>query len=86
MFRGLVAALLLSVTLSLAVQAPVFAADPTPAATPAESPMLIDPLDPRAGEGASQVGAPFLAFVVVVGLGVVAASATAVFVAVSRRR
>ena len=59
-----------------------------PAATgpsPVASPVLIDPLDPRAGEGPNRVGAPLLALLVVVGLGVAAAAATVVFVRLTRR-
>lgn len=61
-----------------------WAADPSPSAAPP----FIDPLDPRAGEGASQVGAPFLAAVVVIVIGVLAALATAAFVRLTdgRRR
>jgi hypothetical protein len=45
------------------------------------SPLLIDPLDPRAeGEGAGLVGDPLLALVVVVTLGLLAAAAAALYV------
>lgn len=60
---------------------PALAADPT--ATP---PILIDPLDPRAGEGASLVGAPLLALLVVVGLGLLAAATTLAYVRLVYRR
>ena len=58
------------------------AADPSPAPTG----VLIDPLDPRAGAGANRIGAPLLALLVVVGLGVAAAALTAVYVRVVRTR
>jgi len=48
--------------------------------------MLIDPLDPRAGEGASLVGAPLLALLVVVGVGILAAAATVTYVRLASRR
>ena len=85
MFRGLALAVLMALALTLGALAPVYAADPSPAATPGASPVLVDPLDPRAGEGASKVGAPFLAIVVVVGIGSLAAAATFAFVKVTRR-
>ena len=85
MFRGLSLALLLALSLTLSACAPVLAADPSPAATPAASPVLIDPLDPRAGEGASRIGAPLLAIVFVVGVGTVTVLATLVFTRVTRR-
>lgn len=50
------------------------------------SPVLIDPLDPRAeGEGPGLVGDPLLAAVVVLALGLLAAVATAVYVRLVRR-
>ena len=85
MFRGLFFALLLAIVISVPASAPVFAADPSPAASPVASPVLVDPLDPRAGEGASRVGAPFLALVVVVAIGALTIGATVLFVRVSRR-
>ena len=57
------------------------AADPTPG----PSGLLIDPLDPRAGAGANRVGAPLLALIAVIGIGAVAAAATALYVRVARR-
>jgi hypothetical protein len=84
-FRGLLTALLLALAMSLPASAPAIAADPTPAATPVASPVLVDPLDPRAGEGASRVGAPFLALVVVIGIGALTIGATFAFVRVTRR-
>jgi hypothetical protein len=50
------------------------------------TPILIDPLDPRAGEGASMVGAPLLAALVVVGLGIAAAAGTAAYLRLTRGR
>jgi len=84
-FRGLVLAVFVAIALSLCGVAPVLGADPSPVATPGASPVLIDPLDPRAGEGASRVGAPLLAVVFVVGVGTIAAVATYAFVKVTRR-
>jgi hypothetical protein len=84
-FRGLLAAALLTIALTLFSLVPAYAADPTPAATAGASPVLIDPLDPRAGAGASTVGAPFVAMVVVVGAGLAAAAVTFVYVRISRR-
>ena len=71
-----------------------FAGDPppTPAATggavpsPTSAPIFVDPLDPRAGEGASAVGAPLLALLGVLALGFGAAALTYVFVRVTARR
>jgi hypothetical protein len=84
-FRGLLFAVLLALALSAAVVAPALAADPTPAPTPGASPLLIDPLDPRAGAGASEVGAPFLAIFIVLGAGVVTVAATLAYVRMTRR-
>ncbi len=59
--------------------APVFGAEP--------SPVLIDPLDPRAeGEGPGVVGQPLLAALVVLALGLLAAAATVLFVRMAHRR
>lgn len=55
---------------------PVRAASPTPTAPP----VLIDPLDPRAGEDAGAVGAPLVAALVVIGIGAAAAGATLAYV------
>lgn len=85
MFRGLLTATLLALVLTLTVHAPAFAADPSPTLVPVSSPVLVDPLDPRAGEGASKVGAPFLALVFVIGLGATVAAGTFIFVRVARR-
>ena len=85
MFRGLVLAAFLALALTLGALAPVYAANPSPAATPGASPVLVDPLDPRAGEGASRVGAPFLAMITVIGIGAFAAVVTVAFVKVTRR-
>jgi hypothetical protein len=76
--RGLAA-----LTLALAVipwlAVAVLAAEP--------SPLLVDPLDPRAeGEGPGIVGAPLAAAVAVIALGLLAAALTLVYVRFSRRR
>ena len=84
MFRGLVLAVLLALTLSFCAIAPVHGADPSPIASPGASPVLIDPLDPRAGEGASRVGAPLLAVLIVLGVGALTALSTYTSVKVSR--
>lgn len=55
----------------------VLAADP--------SPMLIDPLDPRAGDGANGFGSPLIAAIAVVGLGALAALGTALYVRFARK-
>ena len=78
-------AVLLALALSAVVVAPGLAADPTPGPTPGASPLLIDPLDPRAGAGASEVGAPFLAVLIVLGAGVVTVAGTLVYVRMTRR-
>jgi hypothetical protein len=71
------------VTLLMATSAIIaIAADPTPGT----SGLLIDPLDPRAGAGANRVGAPLLALVAVLGIGSIAAIATAVYVRVTRTK
>ena len=62
------------------------AADPSPGTSPAPSGLLIDPLDPRAGAGANRVGAPLLALVAVLVIGIAAAAATALYVRVVRTR
>jgi hypothetical protein len=51
------------------------------------SPLLIDPLDPRAeGEGAGLVGDPLLALVVVVALGLLAVAVAALYVRLTAGR
>ena len=65
---------------------PVVSPEPSPPSSPAPSPVLVDPLDPRAGAGASQVGAPFLALIVVVGAGLATAAITIGYVRLSGRR
>jgi hypothetical protein len=79
--RALFVALAVAV-LCLAVSGLTVAADPTPI----PSGLLIDPLDPRAGAGANRVGAPLVALVVVIGIGVVAAVATTLYVRATRTR
>jgi hypothetical protein len=72
----------IALTLALLV-----AAQLVPTAAGAEaSPILIDPLDPRAGEGPGLVGAPLLAALAVIALGVAAALATALYVRLTQRR
>jgi hypothetical protein len=65
---------------------PVFGASPTPLPWPAPTPVIIDPLDPRAGAGAPLVGAPLLALVAVLGVGICAAFVTLVYVRLTARR
>ena len=84
--RGIVQALLLALALTLAIDAPILGADPTSSPGAGASPVLIDPLDPRAGEGASSVGAPLLALLVVVGAGIAAAGLTYVYARAMRQR
>ena len=86
MLRGFVNTVLLALTLSLFVAPLALAQDASPPSPPATSPVFIDPLDPRAGEGASQVGAPLLALVAVVALGCAAAALTFLYVRVVRSR
>lgn len=85
MFRGLVIAVFLALTLSFSAVAPVLGADPSPAVTPGASDVIIDPLDPRAGEGANRIGAPLLAIVFVLGVGTLTILATYAYIRASRR-
>ncbi len=73
--------------IALLTLAIVFAGLLVPTALGADpSPMLIDPLDPRAeGEGPGVVGAPLLAALAVLALGALAALATAVYVRLTHR-
>jgi hypothetical protein len=65
---------------------PAFGASPSPLLpSPAPTPVIIDPLDPRAGAGAPLVGAPLLALVAVVGIGIAAAFATLIYVRLTDR-
>jgi len=80
--RVVTVALVLAIVLVALVTVTAFAADPTPEA----SGLLIDPLDPRAGAGANRVGAPFLALVAVVAIGLISALATAIYIRFSRAR
>jgi hypothetical protein len=67
------------------VLAAVLLAAPALGAEP--SPVLIDPLDPRAeGEGPGIVGQPLLAALVVLALGFLAAAGTVLFVRLAGRR
>ena len=74
-------------SIALLTLAIVFAGLLVPTALGADpSPMLIDPLDPRAeGEGPGVVGAPLLAALAVLALGALAALATAVYVRLTHR-
>ena len=66
---------------------PVLAASPSPLGpSPAPTSVIIDPLDPRAGAGAPLVGAPLLALLVVLAIGVAAALATLAYVRLTARR
>ena len=85
MFRGLLIAIFLSLSLSASIVAPVLAADPTAGPTPGASPVLIDPLDPRAGAGTNELGSPFLAIVVVLAAGVLTVGGTLAYVRMTRR-
>ena len=80
--RAVTIALALAIVLVALVTVTAFAADPTPEA----SGLLIDPLDPRAGAGANRVGAPLIAIVAVVGIGLISALATALYVRFTRAR
>jgi len=80
--RAIFVALVLALLCLALTTVTALAADPTPA----PSGLLIDPLDPRAGAGANRVGAPLVALVVVIGIGLVASVATAIYVRVSRQR
>ena len=85
--RGLVQASLLALALALLGAAPALASDHTLSTPgPAPSAVLIDPLDPRAGGGASRIGAPLLALLVVIGAGVAAAGLTYVYARATRQR
>jgi hypothetical protein len=58
-----------------------------PSSTPPPSPVLIDPLDPRAGdESVNLVGAPVLAVVVVLASGALAAVGTIAYVKLTGSR
>lgn len=72
----IVAAVLLAAALLQAFAVPAFGASPFPSASPAPTPVLVDPLDPRAGSSASLFGAPLLAALAVITLGVLVAVAT----------
>ncbi len=79
--RLLAASVLATLWLSFAV--PTFAQSPTPGT----SPVLIDPLDPRAGdESVNTVGAPLLAVIVVVASGALVAAGTFAYIKLTARR
>ena len=82
-------AIALGVLIVSLTAAPALGAEPSPSADPSPAPsppVLIDPLDPRAGAGANRVGAPLLALVVVLAAGAIAAAGTVAYVRVTRRR
>lgn len=83
--RAVFLAMLFVLALMAATHAPVLGADPSPAATPGASPVLVDPLDPRGGQVANRIGSPLVAATVVILIGVGAASATFAYVRVVRR-
>lgn len=77
----------LAIFAATALAGPVLAASPSPlAASPAPSPVIGLPVDPRAGAGAPLVGAPLLALLFVLVVGVAAALATIVYVRVASKR
>ncbi len=80
--RRLALAAVLAAICFAALAAPVWAVDPSLVPTP----VLIDPLDPRAGAGASLVGSPLLAALIAIGLGVLAAGAAFTYVRLTSRR
>lgn len=70
-----------------ALAAPVLAASPSPLSpSPAPSPVIGLPVDPRAGAGAPLVGAPLLALLFVLAVGVSAALATVAYLRVTAKR
>jgi hypothetical protein len=83
--RAIFLAMLFVFALIAAANAPVLGADPSPAATPGASPVLVDPLDPRGGAAAGRMGSPLLAAAGVIVIGLGAASATFVYVRFVRR-
>jgi hypothetical protein len=84
--RGIVTTLALALALTLSLSLPALAQGPDATPRPVASPVLIDPLDPRAGDGASQVGAPLLALIVVLLLGLAAAGLTYAYARLVRCR
>jgi hypothetical protein len=69
------ASLAAAIAVSLSATA-VLAASPSPQA----SPLFVDPLDPRAGSGASPIGSPLLAAIVVIGAAIAVSVATTLYV------
>ncbi len=81
-------AALIVLALLLGLAAPALAASPaaTLPPSPAPSPLLIDPLDPRAGAGASLTGAPLFAAMLIVTMGVAVALGTIIYARLAARR
>lgn len=77
---AIVVALTASSTLTAVAQSP------GPGSTPLPTGVFIDPLDPRAGSDANTSGAPLLALLTVLGIGVATAVLTAVYIRVVRAR
>ncbi|MDL2334906.1 MAG: hypothetical protein QFC55_02600 [Chloroflexota bacterium] len=83
----LVLAVGVAIFAATALAAPALAASPSPfSASPAPSPVIGLPVDPRAGAGAPLVGAPLLALLFVLVVGVLAALATVAYVRVTAKR
>jgi hypothetical protein len=82
--RGLVKTVLLALALTLLASPVALAQEPAPTPGAVASPVLIDPLDPRAGDSASQIGAPLLALLIVIVAGVAAAGVTYAYVRLVR--
>ncbi|MEP7378314.1 MAG: hypothetical protein ABI725_02000 [Chloroflexota bacterium] len=83
----LVVAAALAIFVNPDVVAHALAASPSPLSpSPAPSPVIGLPVDPRAGAGAPLVGAPLLALLFVLVVGVVAALATLAYLRVTAKR
>ena len=82
----IVAAVLLVLALLQTFAVPAFAASPSPLPSPVPTPVLIDPLDPRAGASASLFGAPVLAALGVIVVGLLVSLATIGYVRLVGRR
>ncbi|MEO8625823.1 MAG: hypothetical protein ABI452_03905 [Candidatus Limnocylindrales bacterium] len=83
----LVSAAALAIFVNPDLVAQALAASPSPLLpSPAPSPVIGLPVDPRAGAGAPLVGAPLLALLFVLAVGVVAALATLAYLRVTAKR